>query len=347
MLYNIQVFILESFMIPCCFHPTCVVVIDDNYEFLENLNQNLSKDYASYKYFKSPQKALDYLNNIYQPDPFPNRYIEPLDEEKWEHRTLDVNIWDTYHEVYRPQRFDEISVIIVDYSMPGMSGLDVCKQIKDPNIQKILLTGIADESIAILAFNEGLIQGYIRKQDFDMSDLLNEAVEKAQWRYFNRFSEIAVKAIAIADSENQAISDPKFHGFFKTLLKRYGFKEAYLCEAMGSYLLLKKDGSPYGLVVNNEDQLNLYVESAEVQKVNPSLVQDLKDRKKIMFHHNRYASFAPPLEEWENHLYPSQVLQGNLQTYYYAFAPNMFNVDLSRVLSFETYKVGTMFEIHS
>lgn len=334
-------------MIPCCFHPTRVVVIDDNYEFLENLNQNLSKDCASYRYFKSPQKALDYLNNVYQSSPFPNRYIEPRDEEKWEHRTLDVNIWDTYNEVYRPQRFDEISVIIVDYSMPGISGLEVCKQIKDPNIQKILLTGISDESIAILAFNEGLIQGYIRKQDFDMSDLLNEAVEKAQWRYFNRFSEIAVKAIAIADSENQAISDPKFHSFFKTLLKRYGFKEAYLCEAMGSYLLLKKDGTAYGLVVNNEDQLNLYVESAEVQKVNPSLVQDLKDRKKIMFHHNRYASFAPPPEEWENHLYPSQVFEGNLQTYYYAFAPNMFNVDLSRVLSFETYKIGTMFEIYS
>ena len=334
-------------MIPCCFHPTRVVVIDDNYEFLENLNQNLSKDYASYRYFKSPHKAIDYLNNVYKSDPFPDRYIEPVDEEKWEHRTLDVNIWDTYHEVYRPQRFEEISVVVVDYSMPGMSGIEVCKQIKDPNIQKILLTGIADESIAIHAFNEGLIQGYIRKQAFDMSDLLNEAVEKAQWRYFNRFSEIAVKAIAIADSENQAISDPKFHGFFKTLLKRHGFREAYLCEAMGSYLFLTKDGTPHGLVVNNEDQLNVCVESAEVQNIDPSLVQDLKDRKKIMFHHNRYTSFTPPPEEWENHLYPSQSFVGDLQTYYYAFAPNMFNIDLSRVLSFDQYKAGKYFEILS
>ncbi|MDF3033189.1 MAG: response regulator [Alphaproteobacteria bacterium] len=335
-------------MIPCCFHPTRVVVIDDNSEFLHNLNQNLLKEYASYHYFKNPQKALHFLNDVYQPDPFPNRYIKTLDEDKWEHRSLDVNIWDTYLEVYRPQRFEEISVVIVDYSMPGMSGLEICKKIKDPNIQKILLTGIADESLAIHAFNEGLIQAYVRKQDFHMSDLLNEAVEKAQWRYFNRFSEITLKAIAIADSENQAIADSKFQAFFKSLLKRYKFREAYLCEAMGSYLFLTKEGTAYGLVVRNEDEVELYAESAEMKQVKRSLVQELQDGKKMMFHHNRYSSLAPPgKEEWENHLYPSRPFHGALETYYYAFGPGMFNIDPARVLSFERYAEDRRFEVHS
>jgi len=53
---------------------------------------------------------------------------------------------------------------------------------------------------------------------------------------------------------------------------------------MGSYLFLTEEGKPHGLVVNNEDQLNVCVESAEVQNIDPSLVQDLSDRKKIMFH---------------------------------------------------------------
>jgi CheY-like chemotaxis protein len=334
-------------MIPCCFHPTQVIVVDDSREFLYTLNQNLSKEHASYVYFNSPEKALRYLNETYQPNPFPNRYIEPLDEGEWEHRILDVNIWDTYLEVYRPQRFEEISVVVVDYSMPGMTGLDICKQIKDPNIQKILLTGIADESKAIEAFNEGIIQGFIRKQSFDMDDLVNEAIEKAQWRYFNRFSEIAVKAIAIADSQNQAITDSKFHDFFKALLKKHKFREAYLCEAMGSYLFLTKNGTAYGLVVNNKDQLDLCAESAESQNLDPSLAQAFRDRKKIMFHHNRYDSFAPPPEEWENCLYPSQTFEGVRDTYYYAFAPNMFNIDATRILSFQDYRAGRMFEVQS
>jgi CheY-like chemotaxis protein len=332
-------------MIPCCFHPTRVVVIDDNHEFLCNLNQNLSKDNASYVYFTNPGKALHYLNDIYKPNPFPNRYLEPRDEDKWEHRTLDVNIWDTYCEAYRPERFEEISVVVVDYSMPGMSGLDVCKEIKDPNIRKILLTGHAEESIAIHAFNEGLIQGYIRKQDFHMDDLLNTAIERAQWRYFNQFSEIVIKSIDVADSQNQAVTDTKFHEFFKTLLNKHKFREAYLCEAMGSYLFLTKDGIPYGLIVNNQDQLDLYAEAAESENIEPSIVQELKDRKKIMFHHNRYNTFAPPPEEWKSCLYPSQLFKGAQDTYYYAFAPSMFNIDTTRILSFQDYRAGKTFEI--
>jgi hypothetical protein len=156
-----------------------------------------------------------------------------------------------------------------------------------------------------------------------------------------------VKAIDIADSQNQAITDPKFHDFFKDLLKKHKLKEAYLCEAMGSYLFLTKNGTSYGLVVNNKDQLELCAEAAEAQNLDVSLIQALRGRKKIMFHHNRYDSFAPPPEEWENHLYPSHPFEGQKDTYYYAFAPSMFNIDAACVLSFQDYRAEKRFEIQS
>lgn len=332
-------------MIPCCFHPTRVVVIDDKSEFLDSLNRSLSSDHASYQYFKNPQKALHYLNEIYQPNPFPNRYIESLDEEKWEHRQLDVNIFDTHHEVYRPERFDEISTIIVDHSMPGMSGLQLCREIKDPNIQKILLTGVADEHLAIYAFNEGIIHHYIRKQDLDMEEQLNQAVEAAQWRYFNRLSEVAIKAITSADCIAPALVDPNFQDFFKKLMKRANFREAYLCEAMGSYLLLTERGEPHGLVVNSDDQLETGADSGEALNVDPALLQQLKKREKMMCYHNRQGIFEPPADDWKNHIYPLQTIQGTKETYYYVFSPNIFDIDLSRVLPFDVYKKGKGFEV--
>jgi CheY-like chemotaxis protein len=333
-------------MISCCFHPTQVVVIDDNIEFLRNLNQILSKDYSSYLFYKNPQKALHYLNEIYKSDPFPNRYIENIDEEKWEHRRLDVNIFDTHHEIYRPERFEEISTVIIDHSMPGMSGLQLCKQIKNSYIQKILLTGVADEHIAIRAFNEGLIHHYIRKQDLDMTEQLNEAVEKAQWRYFNKLSEVTIKAITADSLVNHALVDPSFQNLFKKILKRYVFKEAYLCETMGSYLFLTDEGSVHGLVVNNADQLEVSWESGEALNVDSSILNELRSRKKIMFYHNRQGIFEPKAKDWKNHIYTAHVLKGEQETYYYAIAPNMFDIEMPRILPFGEYKAGKIFEVH-
>jgi CheY-like chemotaxis protein len=336
---------LENLMIPCCFHPTRVLVIDDNKDFLDSLSRSLSSDHASYQYFKNPQKALHYLNEVYKANPFPDRYIESLDEEKWEHRQLDVNIFDTHHEVYRPERFEEISTVIVDHSMPGISGLQLCRQIKDPHIQKILLTGVADEHIAIHAFNEGIIHHYIRKQDLDMGEQLNQAVEASQWRYFNKLSEVAIKAITSADNTVQAIVDPHFQNFFKKLMKQGKFREVYLCESMGSYLLLTEEGAAHGLVVNNEDQLEMGADSGEALNVDPSILQQLKERKKMMCYHSSKGIFEPPAEEWKNHIYPTQTLQGMKETYYYAFLPNVFDIDLTRVVPFEKHKTGKGFEI--
>lgn len=332
-------------MIPCCFHPTRVIVIDDDVDLLNNLNRHLSSEKTTYQYFNNPQKALNYLNEIYQPNPFPNRYVKNVDEEKWEHRRLDVNIFDTHHEIYRPERFDEISTIIVDHSMPAMSGIELLRQIENPNIQKILLTAIVDEQIAIRAFNEGIIHHYIRKHDMDMIEQLNKAVADAQWRYFNKLSEIGLKAITSVDSVHHAISDPTFQSFFKNLVKQHKFKEAYLCEAMGSYLFLTEDAELYGLIVNNADQLDVTLESAEALHVDKSILKELSSRKKMMFYHNSKGISEPSKEEWANYTYVPQMINGTRDTYYYIFEPNLFDVDHSRVLSFKKHKAQKPFEI--
>lgn len=332
-------------MIPCCFHPTQVVVVDDNREFLCNLDQILSSGQASYRYFTSPEKALYYLNKVYRPNPFPNRYIENRVQEDWKLPSLDVNIFDAYHEVYRPERFEEISVVIADQSMPGMSGLRLCRQIQDPHIQKILLTGVADEHIAIRAFNEGIIHHYIRKQDLDMHEQLNEAVEKAQWRYFNRLSEVATQAVVSSQGRSSAVGDPQFQILFKKVMKQQNFREAFLCEVMGSYVFLTEEGKPGFLVVNDEEQLKDWVRSGELQEVDPFLLQELRDQKKIICYCVGCDFVEPEPEEWAKHAQPLQALQGARGTYYYALASDAPQVDLSRVLSFEKYKAGKVFEI--
>jgi CheY-like chemotaxis protein len=61
------------------------------------------------------------------------------------------------HMIYEPSRFNNIAVLVVDYSMPTINGIEFCKQLGDKHVYKILLTAEADSDIAINAFNDGII----------------------------------------------------------------------------------------------------------------------------------------------------------------------------------------------
>ncbi|MFK7914231.1 MAG: response regulator [Pseudomonadales bacterium] len=59
------------------------------------------------------------------------------------------------------------SVVVCDYLMPRMDGLEFFSRIKGLGVSRILLTGAADEKLAVDAFNEGLIDYFVLKSDVD------------------------------------------------------------------------------------------------------------------------------------------------------------------------------------
>lgn len=71
-----------------------------------------------------------------------------------------------------PSRYQLAQTCVVDYVMPGMDGLKVLSQLADWPGARVLLTGQADQQIAIDAFNAGLIHQYIPKQIHDISGRL-------------------------------------------------------------------------------------------------------------------------------------------------------------------------------
>lgn len=71
-----------------------------------------------------------------------------------------------------PARYQLAQTCVVDYAMPGMDGLKVLGHLVDWPGARILLTGQADEQIAIQAFNGGLIDQFIPKQIPDITGRL-------------------------------------------------------------------------------------------------------------------------------------------------------------------------------
>ena len=64
----------------------------------------------------------------------------------------------------QPER-NEIHMIITDYRMPGISGVELLSRMKETHqdVIRILITGYTDSRIAVAAINEGEVHRYIQK----------------------------------------------------------------------------------------------------------------------------------------------------------------------------------------
>lgn len=78
-----------------------------------------------------------------------------------------------------PQRYGLTHVGVSDHMMPGLSGLELFGQLRHgwPGA-RVLLTGQADDRVAVDAFNHGLIDQYIAKQSAEMATLLARSLER-------------------------------------------------------------------------------------------------------------------------------------------------------------------------
>ena len=147
--------------IPLCFYPTQIVFVDDNSDFLAALSIAFSKQF-NVKQFSNTALALQYINeqqreiNLVANDEKPKLQGE---SDAWVKRVLTHQNLKRFDEV----RIMEISVLIVDYEMPEMNGIEFCEKINNSSIKKILLTGYATPMDAVNAFNTNTIHYYLKK----------------------------------------------------------------------------------------------------------------------------------------------------------------------------------------
>lgn len=329
---------MHAYDVPVVCIPSTTIFIDDSYNFLTNFTFGFA-DKFPFKTFKSPLEALKLINGNYQQaDHFNQRCVsEYLDSNKWPmtNQTINIDLSAIHMEVYNPKRFSEISVIVVDYAMPEMNGLEFCQQIKNPAIKKILLTGEADETIAVQAFNEGIINRFVRKGDSDITNTVLQGIQQLQKQYFQQMS-TSITAMLSVNSPN-CLQDIKFSEFFYGLIKQHNIVEFYLTENSGSFLFLDKNANSSSLIVKNEQDLQLHFDLARDNKAPDEAVDQLRKGEKIP------CFWAPEgyQEEWTDWatcLVPAQKLHCN-EDYYYAYikTPASFDIRQDKILSYDDY----------
>ena len=117
---------------PACFFPTQTLLVDDNQSFLDALSLRLKAQHPCATSI-DPTHALKKL----QPLSDLMQMILPQTD------TPDTfSVMQSLSAIEGKEKYT--SVVIVDYSMPGMNGLALLEQMAHIPVKKIMLTGQAD-----------------------------------------------------------------------------------------------------------------------------------------------------------------------------------------------------------
>lgn len=228
------------------YHPTTVAFIDDNYTFLSSL-QLFAPDNMPTKFFYSPQTALDWVNRLPpRPSPAEKCFFSANDSVQFDLSALE-------REITSPERFARVSVMVVDYAMPEMDGLEFCAEVKDQDIRKVLLTGVADEEIAVDAFNRGLIDRFVPKAGLSNVREVFHHVEALQREYFKQQGR-SINAGLMNDAQ-PAVWVNELREYFDQLCRDYGTVEFYLVSKPKGYLLLNRDGQTTRIIIMTDHEL--------------------------------------------------------------------------------------------
>ena len=165
--------------------PGTIAFLDDDPSYLDMLAMVLPRHWHA-RFFLRPQSCIHHL----QQD------IAQWDDDLWLQQQI-VSRWQEGNAALVPQILDYWSrtdryaltrICVVDYSMPAMNGLQVLEKLEDWRGSRLLLTGQADEQIAVKAFNYGLIEHFLPKQTPNISQRLMDAIQRLQGSTSNRQS---------------------------------------------------------------------------------------------------------------------------------------------------------------
>lgn len=327
---------MATYLPAVCYFPTTVVLIDDDRKFLNSVEGLLDFNQASFEFFDNSTKALGFLI-ANKADPFTKRCILSPEEEELDHRTLDIDVRAIHREAANPRRFAEISVVVSDYAMPAMNGLELCEQLKDKPYKKLLLTCEADEKLAVQAFNAGLIDKFVRKDVPNFEATINQAIHDLQKQYFHDLSRTIVNAL-IADAMQPAtfFTDPAFINRFEEIAKQARMTEFYLIDSAGSFMFLDVNGIPKWLAVKNEAEMQGFAEYArDADEKNAEVIKLLKERRVVPYFHTD-EDLQTGAEDWLPYLHPAQKISGK-DVYYYSLITNPKTYSVGKISSFVEY----------
>ncbi len=244
----------------CCAYPSTIVCVDDDTHLLKWIILYLTGKCRLVTFHDSIE-CLDFVKSA--------GVLEGRDtwiQEVWngDEGHLERCIHRLHEFIYNAERVSEISTLLVDCYMPGVHGLDFCKFFKNSPCKRILLTGEADQTVAVAAFNEEIIDQFVMKGQPQVMEDIEMQIHRMEQRYFLEKSRFISEALLQAYPERFGyLGDLELSEWLNHFLKDHDIQEIYLFNSQAEYLLIDRSHKLWWLSIKNQAALQELVQAAE------------------------------------------------------------------------------------
>ncbi|MEO5660549.1 MAG: response regulator [Polaromonas sp.] len=255
-----------------------VVFLDDDRDYLEMLGEVMPADWYV-RLFLRPVACIELLQQS----------ILSREADAWSQQEI-VNRWRDgallipqilqYWRDDGTARFALTQVAVVDYAMPAMSGLRVLSELTRWSGSRILLTGRADEQLAVSAFNRGLINQFIPKQSPDIRLRLTSAIQGLRDAPDERHQQIW--RATLSPSQHALLCDPLIALALQNTMRKQGWIEQVVIGAPFGVLALDASGGVSWLQLEPAGNLQELAEMAVSQGWDAATFQDIRSGNKLI-----------------------------------------------------------------
>jgi len=316
------------------YHPTTAIFIEESGSFLENIVLQLDP-FLPVKIFNNPKNALKYLENNKPGNDILSEVIETNSDNFSELKKYSINykLSPLYREIYNKKRFDRVSIVIVDYPTQETDGIEFCKKLAYFPIKKIMLAEVTNYDLVIQAFNEGIIDKFIRKDQPNLSTIINESIYELQKTYFQEISNLIFKLLSF--EETTCFNDPAYCSLFNEICLNNEISDYYLIDLSGSFLLIGINGTPTWFLIKSEDELKEYIDCAKDTKAHENVIKSLERGEKIPYFSN-FSDYMCALNgSWERYLHNAFHLKGE-KNYFYSIIKELPYFELKKTEIFSS-----------
>lgn len=294
------------------FHPTSVLIVDDDATFLDSF---------CFRYDElmlcEPETSVERALERLREDSGQTSVAEmvssvetPSDSVEGD-CTLRLRPSQIASIMHDAQRFAQISVVIVDYAMPRMTGVDFCRHLRGQAVKKVLLTGKTGESTAVAAFNEGLIDLFLVKQDSDLPRKIVSEVARLQHAYFAQRTAALDPMVSFED--HGFLADPAFARWFAEFRQRHTIVEHYVTSSPPGLLLIDAEGHTTKLVISGEERMRAQLETAQEAEAPAELIRRLQSKTAILACPTMGGYYQPEHQrDWPKYLLAATPVHGEV-----------------------------------